>query len=117
MSKNSIKNMVDGTVKAKYLERLEGFLEQIEDKMGELQHVISLNEAILKLVESSDQADEPLCKEAIESFTIVIKMSKDQNATSSLKRDAAMRLVELIKSGKEVSPVTFMTDFDKIAGQ
>ena len=112
----ALRKAVDAGVKDKYLDRLEEFINTAEDKMGEAQKVVDVNQAVLDIVLDSDRVEEPLVKEAIESFNMVIDMTKKQHATTSMKRDSAIRLKKIIEKNEVMEVAQFMTDFDKIAG-
>lgn len=116
MQNEGIQQAVQDKVKAKYLERFEEFISNTQDKIEEVKQVQDVNQEVLDVLEASE-IETPGIKEAMESFKQVIEMSKTQRENAQLKLEAAFRLEEQVKQGKSVNVLSFLVDFDKMAGQ
>ena len=112
---NGLNEAVEGKVEAKYMERLEQFIEQSNAKKEEAKQVVRVNQDVLDIVLDSKSTKKNV-REAKESFETVIELNNNVIATIDLKVAAAERIRETIKANKEINVLEFLVDFDRMAG-
>lgn len=107
---------VQKLMKDKFLSRFDEFIEDAEIRALKANGAIEDNEFAKNIVLESDKSDNPKAKSVIESFQTAIDMTKATLERNNNKKEAAIKLRQIIKKEKDVTPLEVITLFDIVMG-
>ena len=107
---------VQKRMKNKFVDRFTEFIEDAEVKMLKANEAIDDNEFAKAVMFESDKVDDPRSKSVIESFQTAIDMTKATLVRTNAKKEAAIKLRQIIKKEKVVTPLEVITLFDIVMG-
>ena len=111
-----LRRQVQIKLRSRYLERFDEFISDADDKISKAIEAIDDNNFAAEIVFDSDKSDDPRAKNAIESFKTAVELTTDSLRHTRVKREAAIRLKDLVEKNEKMLAIELLALFDQLAG-